>query len=99
MLQEVTPRIPLPGILGGWRQDLQGKERPDSKHYERNIYVNTNYGQVQGFKVELYDNPTSEHKFLNPTQKVIQTVDVFLGIPYAMPPIKEGRFKPPRPHR
>ncbi|XP_014480314.1 PREDICTED: acetylcholinesterase isoform X2 [Dinoponera quadriceps] len=96
-----TPRIPLPGVLGGWREDLQGKERPDSKLFrDRDVIVNTNYGQVQGFKVRLYDDPFSGRRPWNPTvDRVTKVVNVFLGIPYAIPPTKEGRFKPPRPHR
>ncbi|KAK0161578.1 hypothetical protein PV327_010035 [Microctonus hyperodae] len=100
---EEAPRYPqLPGILGGWREDLQGKVRPDSKKLEadRDIYVSTNYGQVQGFKVYLYDNPEARHRPWNlPVERVTGHVHVFLGIPYAMPPTKDGRFKPPRPHR
>lgn len=87
--------------MGGWREDLQGKERADSKNFrDRNIIVVTNYGQVQGFKVQLYDDPNARHRPWNmAVERVTKSVNVFLGIPYAMPPIKEGRFKPPRPHR
>jgi hypothetical protein len=101
-LKDTTARLPLPGILAGWREDLQGKERPDSKHFIRNrdILVNTNYGQVQGFKVQLYDDPYARHRPWNvAVERVTKDVNVFLGIPYAMPPTREGRFKPPRPHR
>ncbi|CAG9136637.1 unnamed protein product, partial [Plutella xylostella] len=45
-----NPDALFPGILGGWREDLQGRERRDSKQLKRDIFVNTNYGQVQGFK-------------------------------------------------
>ncbi|XP_012274823.1 cholinesterase isoform X2 [Orussus abietinus] len=97
---DTTPRYFLPGILGGWRENLQGKERPDSKNLDRDIYVTTDYGQVQGFKVYLYDNPEARHRpWSVPVERVTKSVNVFLGIPYAMPPTKEGRFKPPRPHR
>ncbi|XP_044588308.1 acetylcholinesterase isoform X1 [Cotesia glomerata] len=92
----------LPGILGGWREDLQGRKRPDSKQLEENrdVYIRTNYGQVQGFKVNLYDHPEARHRPWNmPVERVTAQVNVFLGIPYAMPPDKEGRFKPPRTHR
>ena len=87
--------------MGGWREDLQGKERPDSKNFrDRDVIVNTNYGQVQGFKVQLYDDPFARHRPWNiAVERVTKLVHVFLGIPYAMPPIREGRFKPPRPHR
>ncbi|XP_014611620.1 PREDICTED: cholinesterase isoform X1 [Polistes canadensis] len=97
---DMTPRTPLPGILGGWRSDLQGKERRDSKNLETDIFVTTNYGQVQGFKVYLYDDPDAQHRPYNvQVERVTKNVNVFLGIPYAMPPIKEGRFKPPKPHK
>ncbi|EFN72939.1 Neuroligin-4, X-linked [Camponotus floridanus] len=101
LYDETTARLPLPGILGGWREDLQGRERPDSKNFrDRDVIVNTNYGQVQGFKVRLYDDPNARHRPWNlAVERVTKSVDVFLGIPYAMPPTKEGRFKPPRPHR
>lgn len=79
---------------------MQGKERPDSKHLERDISVETYNGQVEGFKVHLYDDPTARHRPYNlPVERVTKQTNVFLGIPYAMPPVKDGRFKPPRPHR
>ncbi|XP_046479601.1 cholinesterase isoform X1 [Neodiprion pinetum] len=97
---DVTPRLPLPGVLSGWRADLQGRERPDSKTLDRDVYVVTNYGQVQGFKVYLYDNPEARHRpWSVPVERITANVNVFLGIPYATPPVKEGRFKPPRPHK
>lgn len=46
-----NPDALFPGILGGWREDIQGRERRDSKQLKRDIFVTTNYGQVQGFKV------------------------------------------------
>ncbi|XP_076633079.1 carboxyl ester lipase-like protein Gli isoform X3 [Colletes latitarsis] len=98
--QDTTSRLPLPGILGGWREDLQGRERPDSKNLDRDVTVSTTYGQVQGFKVYLYDDPQAKHRpWSLPVERVTKHVNVFLGIPYALPPIREGRFKPPRPHR
>ncbi|KAK7602540.1 hypothetical protein V9T40_008129 [Parthenolecanium corni] len=90
----------LPGVLGSWRRDLQGRERPESLTLERDVFVSTSYGQVQGFKVYLYDNPTPESGY-RPDQTVLERIQghvtVFLGIPYALPPINEARFKPPRP--
>ncbi|XP_026669424.1 cholinesterase isoform X2 [Ceratina calcarata] len=97
--EETTSRLPLPGVLGGWREDLQGRERPDSKDLDRDVTVGTIYGQVQGFKVRLYDDPRAMHRpWSLPVERVTKTVNVFLGIPYALPPTREGRFKPPRPH-
>ncbi|XP_014205534.1 acetylcholinesterase isoform X2 [Copidosoma floridanum] len=97
---DTSERLPLPGILGGWRADLQGRERPDSKNLERDIFVRTHYGTVQGFKVYLYDNPEARHlPWSLPVERVTANVNVFLGIPYSMPPVKEGRFKPPRIHK
>lgn len=46
-----NPDALFPGVLGGWREDLQGRERRDSRQLKRDIFVTTNYGQVQGFKV------------------------------------------------
>lgn len=69
---------------------------------ERDVFVTTNYGQVQGFKVYMYDNP-DPRSFYRPYHSTVDRVmgecSVFLGIPYALPPTFEGRFKPPRPHR
>ncbi|XP_068085418.1 cholinesterase isoform X2 [Anabrus simplex] len=96
-----TP-VPLPGVLAGWRPDLQGKERPKSRLLDRDVFVQTSYGQIQGFKVYLYDNPDPKSGY-RPGQTVVENsfanVDVFLGIPYAQPPVGEGRFRPPRAHR
>lgn len=95
-------QTPFPGVLGGWREDLQGKQRRDSLILDRDIFVTTNYGQVQGFKVRLFDDPDPK-SFYRPwhstVDRVTGEVQVFLGIPYALPPTFEGRFKPPRPHR
>lgn len=48
-----NPDAVFPGVLAGWREDLQGKERRDSRQLPRDVFVTTNYGQVQGFKVRL----------------------------------------------
>nr|CAD7454819.1 unnamed protein product [Timema tahoe] len=56
----------------------------------------------QGFKVYLYDNPDPKSGYRpgqTPVERIQGEVTVFLGIPYALPPIQEGRFKPPRIHR
>jgi hypothetical protein len=58
--------------------------------------VTTTFGQVQGFKVLLYDNPLPRVGYrpgLTPVERVQGNVTVFLGIPYALPPTGEGRFK------
>ncbi|XP_049882214.1 acetylcholinesterase isoform X2 [Pectinophora gossypiella] len=96
-----NPDALFPGVLGGWREDLQGKERRDSRQLKRDVFVNTNFGQVQGFKVYLYDNPDPDSGYrpwLTPVERIQGEVSVFLGIPYARPPVLEGRFKPPRQH-
>ncbi|XP_022901163.1 cholinesterase isoform X2 [Onthophagus taurus] len=92
----------LPGILAGWRADLQGKERPDSRLRDRDIFVKTSHGQVQGFKVYLYDTPDPQSLYrpgTEFTEREQGVTSVFLGIPYAQPPIAEGRFRPPRWHK
>lgn len=92
----------LPGILGGWRDDLQGKQRQDSLTKYRDIFVKTKHGDVQGFRVYLHDNPDPESLY-RPGSEFIEKEQgytcVFLGIPYAQPPINEGRFRPPRWHK
>ncbi|XP_039288226.1 neuroligin-2 isoform X1 [Nilaparvata lugens] len=94
--------VRLPGVLGGWRPDLQGKQRPDSLLLDKDVYVKTPVGQVQGFKVYLYDDPNPRSSYRpgrTPVDRIMGNVSVFLGIPYALPPLpKIARFKPPRPH-
>ncbi|XP_073992685.1 carboxyl ester lipase-like protein Gli isoform X2 [Rhodnius prolixus] len=95
--------VQLPGVLGGWRSDIQGKQRADSPRQDtdRDVVVTTSYGKVQGFLVNLYDNPIPKTGFRpnsGQVERIQAKVCVFLGIPYALPPINEGRFKPPRPH-
>ena len=97
------PKEPLaPGVLGGWLPELQGECRPGCENLARDVTVNTNYGRVNGFYVYLYDGPRVP-LYGRPgrahTDKVKAKVSVFLGIPYAMPPIGEARLMPPRPHR
>lgn len=44
----------------------------------------------------LYDNPDPQSGYrpwLTPVERIQGEVSVFLGIPYARPPILEGRFK------
>jgi neuroligin len=69
---------------------------------DRDIFVQTNYGEIQGFKVHLYDNP-DPNSFYRPwhqnVDRIFSECSTFLGIPYALPPTYEGRFKPPRAHR
>lgn len=87
----------LPGVLGGWRPALQGKQRADWQSLDRsNIFVQTSYGQVQGFKVYLYDNPDPRSGYrpgMSQVERIMGNVSVFLGIPYALPPVGEGRFR------
>lgn len=44
----LQPAVPMPGVLGSWRPDLQGKQRPDYIQLQssRDIYVSTSYGEV-----------------------------------------------------
>ncbi|XP_072401949.1 cholinesterase isoform X1 [Diabrotica undecimpunctata] len=92
----------LPGILGGWREDLQGKKRDQTREKLRDVFVDTVYGTVQGFQVYLFDNPDPESLY-RPGSEFIERqqgiASAFLGIPYAQPPVLEGRFKPPRLHK
>lgn len=81
---------------------MQGKQRRDSLLLKRDVFVTTNYGQVQGFIVRLYDDPDPKSFYRpwhSPVDRITGECSAFLGIPYALPPTFEGRFKPPRPHR
>ncbi|XP_066246935.1 cholinesterase isoform X1 [Euwallacea similis] len=97
-----NPEPILPGVLGLWREDLQGKRREQTKELQRDIFAQTTHGEIQGFLVYLFDNPNPESSY-RPGAEFIErqmgVTSVFLGIPYAQPPIVEGRFKPPRLHR
>ncbi|XP_050314079.1 cholinesterase isoform X2 [Anthonomus grandis grandis] len=93
----------FPGILGRWREDLQGKRRDQTKELQRDIFVRTTHGEVQGFQVYLFDDPSPESLY-RPGAEFIERqmgiASVFLGIPYAQAPTNnDGRFKPPRLHR
>ena len=91
-----------PGVLGGWLPELQGECRPGCENLERDVTVNTNYGRVNGFYVYIYDGPRVplyERPGRAHTDKVKAKVSVFLGIPYALPPVGDARLMPPRPHR
>ncbi|KAK4300064.1 hypothetical protein Pmani_027712 [Petrolisthes manimaculis] len=93
------------GVLDTWRPDLQGEHRPSEEPGLNlplaDIFVTTDSGKVQGFYVYLYDKPgvrPQERPVSKPIhqQRHLMNVSVFLGVPYARPPMVEGRFKPPR---
>jgi hypothetical protein len=74
---------------------LQGECRPGCENLRRDVTVNTNYGRVNGFLVYLYDGPRVP-EFDRPgvanVDKIKGRVSVFLGIPYAQPPVGEARL-------
>lgn len=81
---------------------MQGQKRQDSPLQPRVLTVRTNYGEVQGFYVYLYDDPDPESLYRPGSTSIERKkgeAAVFLGVPYAQPPVAEGRFRPPRPHR
>ncbi|KAK6618095.1 hypothetical protein RUM44_002537 [Polyplax serrata] len=95
-------KVSAPGVIGGWKENLQGKFRLLSPQEKRDIFVTTSYGQIQGFQVYLYDTPDPYSQYRpgeTPVEKIKGNVSVFLGIPYATPPVRDGRFKPPQPHK
>lgn len=86
----------LPGVLGGWKPHLQGRPRDNWQALDRDILVDTKYGKVQGFKAYLYDDPDPRSGYRpgqTPVERIRANVSVFLGIPYALPPVKEARFR------
>ena len=86
------------GVFEEWRPDLMGTCRPDyaANVQERDITVTTPYGRIRGFYVHLFDGPgvqPADRPGVYNQGKLWRTVSTFLGIPYATPPINEGRFK------
>lgn len=59
-----------------------GGEHLNSANKPRTRIVSTKYGELRGFVASL-------------PNRMLQTVDVFLGVPYASPPISALRFMPP----
>lgn len=53
-MQGTSGLFSKPGVVGGWREDLQGKQRPDYMQLQQNrdIFVTTSYGQV--FLIHLH---------------------------------------------
>ena len=94
-----VPKYPTGcGVFDEWRTDLMGQCRPDyaANIRERDISVTTPHGRVRGFTVHLFDGPgvvIGDRPGVYHTGKLWRTVSVFLGVPYAMPPVNEGRFK------
>lgn len=39
-------KVSAPGVIGGWKENLQGKFRLLSPQEKRDIFVTTSYGQV-----------------------------------------------------
>jgi hypothetical protein len=58
--------------------------------------VTTPYGRIRGFYVHLFDGPgvpIGDRPGVYHQGKLWRTISTFLGIPYAMSPVNEGRFK------
>lgn len=75
-----------------------GTCRPDyaSNVQERDISVTTPYGRIRGFYVHLFDGPgvpIGDRPGVYHNGKLWRRISTFLGIPYATPPVNEGRFK------
>lgn len=75
-----------------------GTCRPDyaSNVQERDISVTTPYGRIRGFYVHLFDGPgvpIGDRPGVYHNGKLWRKISTFLGIPYATPPVNEGRFK------
>ncbi|XP_037073982.1 neuroligin-like protein glit-1, partial [Pollicipes pollicipes] len=89
------------GVLAGWRPDLQGARRPGEGLTNPLVELRTQLGPLTGFRVKLFDEPGLRPEEwparLQPgVHKERRTVTAFLGVPYALPPVQEARFKPPR---
>ena len=86
------------GVFNDWRSDLMGQCRPDyaANVQERDVAVMTPYGRIRGFFVQLFDGPgvnIGDRPGVYHTGKIWRTVSTFLGVPYATPPVDQGRFK------
>jgi len=86
------------GVFDEWRPDLMGTCRPDfaANVVDKDVSVTTPYGRIRGFYVHLFDGPgvaIGDRPGPNHYRKLWRTVSTFLGIPYATPPVNEGRFK------
>ena len=86
------------GVFDEWRPDLMGTCRPDfaANIIDKDVSVTTPYGRIRGFFVHLFDGPgvaLGDRPGPNHYRKLWRTVSTFLGIPYATPPVNEGRFK------
>ncbi|XP_043212521.1 carboxylesterase 3-like, partial [Amphibalanus amphitrite] len=91
------------GIRAGWRPDLQGERRPGVGPELPLVTIRTQLGELTGFRVSLYDQPgllPDEWPASLPSgvHRERGNVTVFLGVPYAQPPVEDGRLKPPRAH-
>jgi len=100
----VRTELPGCGVYDEWRSDLMGICRPDfaANILDKDVSVTTPYGRIRGFYVYLFDGPgvpIGDRPRPNHFSKLWRTVSTFLGIPYATPPVNEGRFKPPRAKR
>jgi len=100
----IRTQLPGCGVFDEWRPDLMGTCRPDfaANIIDKDVSVTTPYGRIRGFFVHLFDGPgvaLGDRPGPNHYRKLWRTVSTFLGIPYATPPVNEGRFKPPRAKR
>lgn len=67
-------------------------------NFDRYVFVRTYYGDVKGFSVPMYlEDEYWREDWSEYPKWFMRRVNCFLGVPYALPPVGQLRFRRPRP--